>query len=131
MEFRVRNPHPLLLREEQGDQHAPVLRLSSLVELADAELKRGKTPHLVILSDGRGNVALDGTSDRVTLDADIKRISRRFLLSGFNTLYFDTSKRPSERSRELASALGADYRFLPFADAAAISRTVRTSMNER
>ncbi|MEO0713165.1 MAG: magnesium chelatase subunit D [Pseudomonadota bacterium] len=112
-----------------GTPLAAGLRLAH--ELADAELKRGKTPHLVILSDGRGNVALDGTSDRGTLNADIKRVSRRFLLSGFNTLYFDTSKRPSERSRELASALGADYRFLPFADAAAISRTVRTSMNER
>lgn len=105
--------------------------LLAAAALAEAEAARGRTPYLVILSDGRGNIALNGSTDREQVEADTEAAARRLKALGETTLFFDTGRRPSPRARALAEALGGAYRPLPYAGSAAISETVRSTMDAR
>ncbi|MFM7778156.1 MAG: magnesium chelatase ATPase subunit D, partial [Alphaproteobacteria bacterium] len=52
-------------------------------------------------------------------------VARLFKISGISSLLIDTAPRPQPFSRDLASAMGARYVPLPFADAARMSAAVR------
>lgn len=97
--------------------------------LAMAEAARGRSPFIVFLSDGRGNVALDGSADRDAAAAQAEQLARRLAIHDTPCLFFDTSRRPAPHARQLSDALGADYAFLPVADGAAVSRAVRSRMS--
>lgn len=105
--------------------------IAMAAELAEAESARGRTPFLVFLSDGRGNVALDGSTDRDAASEDTHKAARRLKALGHASLFFDTSRRPSERAGRLAGDLGAQYRPLPFADGRVVSRSVREAIGYR
>ncbi len=94
-------------------------------DLASRQARAGQTPFIVLLSDGRGNVALDGSTDRDRAGADLDRAARQVATLGIPVLVFDTARRPGGRALGLARTLRADYRHLPFASAAAISGDVR------
>lgn len=100
-------------------------------EMAAREGRAGRTPFIVILSDGRGNVALDGSTERARAGEDLDRAARHLATLGAGTLYFDTARRPGARGEALARALGADYRHLPFASARRISEAVRDKLGPR
>ncbi|WP_291295294.1 magnesium chelatase subunit D [Elioraea sp.] len=95
--------------------------------LADAVLRRGGTPLLVLLTDGRANVARDGTGGRETAEADALAAARPVSLMRIASVLLDTSPRPQVQASRLAAALGARYVPLPSADAAALSRAVRSA----
>ncbi|MEM0944512.1 MAG: VWA domain-containing protein, partial [Pseudomonadota bacterium] len=82
---------------------------------------RGITPHLTILTDGRGNVALDGTSDRGAAAEDTARAARAIRAEGLTATLIDTSNRPQQAAQELARTMGARYLALPRADAAGLA----------
>ncbi len=92
--------------------------------LADAVLRRGGTPSLVLLTDGRGNVARDGRGGRERAEADSLQAARAIRLAGVATLLVDTSPRPAPAARKLAEAMAARYLPLPYANAAALSAAV-------
>jgi len=100
-------------------------------EMAAREGRAGRTPFIVILSDGRGNVALDGSTERARAGEDLDRAARHLATLGAGTLYFDTARRPGARGEALARTLGADYRHLPFASARRISEAVRDKLGPR
>jgi magnesium chelatase subunit D len=93
--------------------------------MAEASRKRGQTPVIVALTDGRANVARDGMGGRATAEAEALDVARLFKVSGISSLLIDTAPRPQPFSRDLASAMGARYVPLPFADAARMSAAVR------
>lgn len=95
--------------------------------LADAVIRRGGTPLLVLLTDGRANVTRDGTGGREAAEADALAAARPFPLMRVPAVLLDTSPRPQAQAATLAAALGARYVPLPFADAAALSRAVRAA----
>ncbi|MEL6567034.1 MAG: VWA domain-containing protein [Pseudomonadota bacterium] len=100
--------------------------------LADLETQRGRTPLLVILSDGRGNVALDGTTEREAADADTDKAARMMQQVGGTVLFFDTSRRPSPRARHLSETIGAAYAPLPATQASkAVASAVRKTIGHR
>ena len=99
--------------------------LDAVGELAATVGRRGATPVVVVLSDGRANVARDGTPGRAAGDRDARAAARRLGALGVSTLFVDTSPRPDPAARELAALLGARCIALPHADAAALSRAVR------
>jgi magnesium chelatase subunit D len=95
--------------------------------LAETLRRQGETPKLVILTDGRANVALDGAMDRSRAMADAERVARHLRSVGLPALVIDISPRPQPEAARIAAAMGARLLVLPRADAAALSRAVRAA----
>jgi magnesium chelatase subunit D len=95
--------------------------------LADAVLRRGGTPVIVLLTDGRANVSREGAGGREAAEADALSAARAIALLRVRGVLLDTSPRPQIQAAKLAAALGARYVPLPYADAAALSRAVKAA----
>ncbi|MBR0675171.1 magnesium chelatase ATPase subunit D, partial [Roseomonas alkaliterrae] len=87
--------------------------------------RAGRTPLIVLLTDGRANVARDGSGGRARAEADALAAARPLRASAVPSLLVDTAPRPQPFGRDLAAAMGARYLPLPFADAARLSGAVR------
>ncbi len=85
--------------------------------LGEAVKGKGRTPFVVLLSDGRGNVGADAT-----LPA-----ARAFGASGLGAVFVDISSRPRPEGAQLAAAMNARYLPLPRADAAGLAGAVRAA----
>jgi magnesium chelatase subunit D len=101
------------------------------LDLALAARRRGGTPTLVLLTDGRANVDRDGIGGRDRAEADALAAAGRLRAEGIATLLVDTAPRPTELARALGAAMGAVYLALPHADAGALNRAVRGTMAKR
>ncbi len=95
------------------------------LELCYGILRRGATPVVVMLTDGRANVAADGSPGREAARRDALSTAAGLRASRLVSLLVDTSPRPQPLARELAEAMGARYIPLPHADAAHLSAAVR------
>lgn len=98
------------------------------LELAVQIRRKGQTPLIVLLTDGRGNIALDGSADRIVAQDEAVRLARQGAALGVKTLVIDIGRRSRDGARTLAETMNADYRVLPRADAAAVSTLVSTYM---
>lgn len=105
--------------------------IDAAVALADAVQRRGETPTVVLLTDGRANIARDGTPGRPQAEADALAAGRRARAARVRTLLVDTSPRPQPVAARLATEMGALYLPLPHADAATLSRAVQTAAATR
>jgi len=101
--------------------------IDSALAMALQAQRRGETPMLVLLSDGRANVARNGTGGRDAAQADALQSARRLGRANIRTLFIDTSPRPNDNAAKLASAMHADYIPLPFADSRRLSRVVNAA----
>ena len=99
--------------------------------LARSERDRGRTPLLVFLTDGRGNMTLEGQSDRQASRQQVSRLARTLIKNQFSSVFFDMSRRPDPRTRQLSEDLGAQYEFLPNVDGETVSRVVRDRIGTR
>jgi magnesium chelatase subunit D len=99
--------------------------LEAAATLAGAVRRRGGTPVLVVLTDGRANVARDGAGGRERAATDARAAARRLRADGQVSLLIDTSPQPQITARELAAEMGAAYLPLPRADAASVSGAVQ------
>jgi magnesium chelatase subunit D len=99
--------------------------LDAAAELADAIRRRGETPGIVLLTDGRANIGRDGKPGRVQAEADASAAARRLAAAGHATLFVDTSPRAQPAAAKLAAELRALYLPLPFADARSLSAAVK------
>ncbi len=108
-----------------GTPLAAALQAATLLGLALR--RRGDVPMLVLLSDGRANVALDGTGGRPRAEAEALAAARALHAEAFPALVLDTAPRPGPAAQALASAMGARYVPLPFADAAAMYGLVQAA----
>ncbi len=104
--------------------------IDAAMALAEGALRRGDTPTIVMLTDGRANVARDGEGNRERAHQDALVSARRVRAAGVSVLMFDSSPRPRPAARELAAEMGAKYVPLPQADAASLSNAVRASRGE-
>jgi magnesium chelatase subunit D len=99
--------------------------LDAALALADAVRRKGQTPLLVMLTDGRANVARDGGGGRARAEAEALEAARALRAARVACVLVDVSPRPAETGRKLAAEMGAKYLALPYADAATLSRAVR------
>lgn len=99
--------------------------LETAAALAGAVRRRGGTPVLVVLTDGRANVARDGAGGRERAAADARTAARHLRAEGQVSLLIDTSPQPQAAAREIAAEMGAAYLPLPRADAASVSGAVQ------
>ena len=100
--------------------------LEAALRLAAQVRRAGATPIVVLLTDGRGNIARDGTPGRAQAEADALAMARQLRAARLTTLLVDTSPQPAPAAQRLALELGAHYRALPYAGAAALSAAVKT-----
>ena len=101
--------------------------IDAAAALADAVRRRGRTPVITFLTDGRANIGRDGTGGRPKGEAEALESAKLLRATGIASLLVDTSPRPNPFARRLAEAMGAQYLPLPYADATALSRAVRSA----
>jgi magnesium chelatase subunit D len=102
--------------------------LDAALAAAAAERRRGRTPTVVLLTDGRANVARDGAGDRARAEEDALAAARLARAAGVASVLVDTAPRPRPFSRQLAAEMGARYLPLPGGEAAgALAGAVRTA----
>ncbi len=90
-----------------------------------ARERSGGATLLVILSDARANVALDGRGGRPAAEQDAAQAARSIRSVGLPAVFIDTSPRPSADAARLAEAMGATYVALPVVDARSVCAAVR------
>lgn len=95
--------------------------------LCESLQRRGDTVSMVLLTDGKSNINLEGLPGREAAHADAVTAARQLFVSGVSCLLIDTSPKPQAQARELALAMGARYIPLPQAQAGEIGRIVRNS----
>ena len=99
--------------------------LDTARELAESIAHHGRVPAIVLMTDGRANIARDGKADIRRAEDDALNAARELNVEGFRSLLVDTARRPKPRARAIADAMGAHYVPLPQADAATLSATVQ------
>lgn len=97
--------------------------------LAQQSRSKGLTPTVVVLTDGRANIALDGTPDRAAAQADSEQMAQLIQSQNIAALVIDMSKRPQEPLRALSARLGAPYLALPRADAERLTGAVSAALD--
>ena len=99
--------------------------IDAAILLADQLRKKGETPIVVLLTDGKGNIARDGRPGRAQAAADALAAATEMRLRGFSTLLVDTSPQAQDAAKNLAKAMGAQYLALPYAGANSLNQAVR------
>ncbi len=102
--------------------------LRSAYDLAGATGKKGMTPTLAFLTDGRGNIALDGKPDRQAAEADMEGWAQAIRARAIPSIVIDTGNRPQRRAEALSRALGGAYLPMPRADAKRLSEAISTTL---
>ncbi len=118
------------LAELPGGGGTPLaLGLHAARDLAKTVAGKGRTPSLVILTDGRANIDAAGQPGRKQAGEDAENAAKAIAREGIDALVVDISARAAMEGHALADAMAARYLALPRADAkalhAAISKTVK------
>lgn len=101
--------------------------LDAALTLAKQVQRRGDTPVIVLLTDGRGNIARSGAPGRVQANADAIEAARQIKSAGLTALLLDTSPQAQAMAQALAWAMGAHYLPLPYAGARQLSQAVKAA----
>ncbi len=104
--------------------------IDAAAAMADEIKRKGQTPVIVLLTDGRANVARDGSGGREKAMADALSSAARMRLCQAAVLLIDTSPQPQSTALQLAHAMTARYLPLPYAGANAMSQAVRNTLQE-
>lgn len=92
--------------------------------MADSERRQGRLPLLILMTDGRANVARDGKTGRAAGEADALAVAPLLRATALPILLVDTAPRPQPFAKQLAHAMGGRHVPLPQADAAGLSSVV-------
>ena len=111
-----------------GTPLAAGLRMA--LELAQQTRARGMTPTVALLTDGRGNIALDGTPSREESEIDTQKLARALRAAGMPALVIDTANRPQPALRGLAATLDATYIALPRADSKRLTSVLQAALGD-
>jgi magnesium chelatase subunit D len=93
--------------------------------LADGLRRKGISPTLVFMTDGRANVCRQPTGLRAQAQDDAYGAARFCRAGGLPSLVVDTSPHPGPAAERLATEIGGHYLPLPYADARGISHAIR------
>ncbi len=96
--------------------------------LAEAARGKGRTPFVILMTDGRANIDRDGAPGRAKADEDAQAAAKRFGFTGIKSVLIDIAARPRDEGRRMALAMGARYAALPRVDAAAMRDVVKIAI---
>jgi magnesium chelatase subunit D len=105
--------------------------IHSATLLAVQAQRRGETPTLVLLTDGRANITRDGSAGREAAYADALGAARALGHARITALFIDTSPKPNPLAQDLAAAMRAGYLALPYASAQSLSGIVKAATDRR
>ena len=92
--------------------------------------RKGLTPVLVIFTDGRANVSLEGVGGRVSAHADALLAAQELRVHDQRILFVDTSAQPEPIAQELSITMNAYYFPLPLTSSSKqISKAVMQMAN--
>ena len=83
-------------------------------EMAVVLKRKGLTPIIVILSDGKANVNLKGVGGRSEAHSDALLAAKELRLKNHCVLFVDTSPQPEVLAQELSHMMAAQYLALPY-----------------
>jgi magnesium chelatase subunit D len=90
------------------------LAIKHATEQAQALQRQGITPLLVMLSDGKANVTIEGVGGRTQAQADALLWAKHWANHGFTSLWIDTALQPTGQAQELANAMQGRYLPMPY-----------------
>ena len=99
-------------------------------EIASASMRKGLTPALVFLTDGRANIAKDGSPGRPKAMADAQQSARSASLRSFKSLWIDTSPQARDEGKAMAALLGSMYLPLPNAGVNEVSQAIMQGLKK-
>jgi magnesium chelatase subunit D len=119
--------------------------LDCAVVEAKRAIKRGETPYIVVLSDGRANITRAGQPGRATAHQEALNSAKQLSAQGITSLFIDTSQSIGTRqggqlgsqpagqplAREIAQAMQATYLPLPQAGAQRLAQAVDRALDLR
>jgi len=116
------------LAELPGGGGTPLaMGLNTARELAHSVRGRGRTPSLIVLTDGRANIDAAGQPGRKQAGEDAKDAAKAIARQGIDALVVDISARASREGGDLAETMQARYLALPRADA----KTLHAAISSR
>ncbi len=99
--------------------------LSTALRLAEDELRKGRSPSLILLTDGSANIDANGVGNRPQAAADAQSVARRIESAGFPVILIDVGRQPRAQAKDLAATMDAHYVPMPIANARSLSEVVR------
>ena len=99
-------------------------------EIASVSMRKGLTPTLVFLTDGRANIAKDGSPGRPKAMKDAQQSARAASYYSFKSLWIDTSPQARDEGKAMAALLGSMYLPLPNAGATEVSQAIMQGLKQ-
>jgi magnesium chelatase subunit D len=99
-------------------------------QVANASMRKGLTPALVFLTDGRANIAKDGSPGRPKAIEDAQQSARAASYYSFKSLWIDTSPQARDEGKAMAALLGSMYLPLPNAGANEVSQAIMQGLKK-
>jgi magnesium chelatase subunit D len=104
--------------------------LVEALSMAQQARSQGMSPCIVLLTDGRTNVALDGTANRAQAASDAQQIARHIRASGAEIITLDLGNRPAQFLADLTAEMDGLYMPLPRADSRKMSGAVSAALED-
>jgi len=93
-------------------------------EMAISLERKGLTPIIVVMSDGKANVNLKGVGGRESAHSDALMAAKELRIKNHRLLFVDTSPKPEILAQELSSAMAAQYFPLPFTNSTSSGKKI-------
>ena len=104
------------------------LALKHASEQAQALQRQGISPLLVMLSDGKANVTIEGLGGRTQAQADALQWAKHWATQGFASLWIDTAPQPTGQAQELANTMQGRYLPMPYVASQRLADAVQTAI---
>lgn len=99
--------------------------LKLALEVATQQARQGVTPLLVVLSDGRANVNLQGMGGREEAQKDAHALAQACAQQRLSSLWLDTSMQPDPLAKQWANLMQARYLPMPYAQSERMADAMR------
>jgi magnesium chelatase subunit D len=96
------------------------------IDLAVTVQRSGRTPSIVMMTDGRANVQRNGNGGRTEAQNEARTAAKMLRKLGHSIIFIDTSPKPQPLAGELAELMGARYVPLPNANAEHVALAVKS-----
>jgi magnesium chelatase subunit D len=102
--------------------------MNSALNLAALVRRSGKLPSMAFLTDGKGNIDLEGQPGRQKAMSDAAHIAEMGRTLNVPTIFIDCGRRGNPELANIADKMGGEYLCLPRANAQAISALAQSHL---
>ena len=102
--------------------------MNSALNLATLVRRSGKLPSMAFLTDGKGNIDLEGQPGRQQAMSDAAQIAEMGRTLNVPAIFIDCGRRGNPELANIAEKMGGEYLCLPRANAQAISALAQSHL---